>query len=135
MNTTNRAPKRLRIISIAGTLLLTSFLAACTVKDQASLASGPQVRMGVSDFIDKKVDVPVGQSIQVVDTVNSPHTVINGTWDGSTQKPGSEPGAPKANLNFTGEGQSQTIGPFKTTGDFKFYCTIHQGMNLDIAVK
>lgn len=116
--------------------LLSILFAACTIRDEASLPKGVQVKMGSSNFIDKTVTVKKGESITLVDTAASPHIITNGTWQGTTQKPSKEAGAPTANLNFAGTtGESKNIGPFTTAGKFTFYCTIHQGMNLDVTVQ
>lgn len=114
--------------------LLTIVLAACTIRDQASISTGPSVHMGGSDFIQHTISVKKGQSLTLIDDSASPHIVVNGTWDGSTQKPGKEPGAPAVNLNFAGN-DAKSAGPFNTAGTFKLYCTIHGGMNLTVTVQ
>ena len=114
--------------------LLTVLFAACTIREDTGVPAGPQVKMGPSDFIDKTITIKKGDSITLIDTATSPHTIVNGTWDGSTPKPGKEAGAPNVNLNFTG-GDSKSAGPFTTAGTFKLYCTIHGGMNLTVTVQ
>jgi plastocyanin len=116
--------------------LFTILFAACSIKDEASLPKGVQVKMGTSNFIDKAVTIKKGESLTLVDTAASPHIVVNGTWQGTTQKPAKETGAPTVNLNFTGTtGESKSAGPFTTAGTFKLYCTIHQGMDLTVTVQ
>ena len=116
--------------------LFTILFAACSIKDEASLPKGVQVKMGTSNFIDKAVTIKKGESLTLVDTASSPHVVVNGTWQGTTQKPAKEAGAPTVNLNFAGTtGESKSAGPFTTAGTFKLYCTIHQGMDLTVTVQ
>ncbi len=116
--------------------LFTILFAACSIRDEASLPKGVQVKMGSSNFIDKTVIIKKGQSITLVDTAAAPHIVVNGTWQGTTQKPSKESGAPTVNLNFAGTtGESKSAGPFTTAGKFELYCTIHQGMNLTVTVQ
>ena len=123
------------LIAMIGFALLSILLAACKIEDTASLSAGPQVKMGSSNFIDKTVTIKKGESITLVDTVNSPHVIANGTWDGTTAKPAKEAGAPTVNgLNFAGN-DSKPIGPFTTAGTFQIYCSIHQGMNLTVTVQ
>jgi plastocyanin len=47
-----------------------------------------------------------------------------------------ENGAPVVNnVQISGNGSSQAIGPFNTPGSFHLYCTIHPGMNLTVIVQ
>ncbi len=120
---------------ISGMILMTLLLTACGVVDSSTVSSGPQVRMGTTNFIDTTVTIQQGESIVLVDTVTSTHLITNGTWDGSTPKPKVEPDAPKVNVTVSNAGQQQRIGPFTSPGNFQMFCTIHQGMNLAISVK
>ncbi|HLG62147.1 MAG TPA: plastocyanin/azurin family copper-binding protein [Ktedonosporobacter sp.] len=122
------------LLVITSFALLTILFAACTIRDESSISSGPQVKMGASNFIDTTITIKKGESITLVDTATAPHIITNGTWDGTTQKPAKEAGAPTVNLNFSG-GDSKSAGPFTTAGTFKLYCTIHQGMNLTVTVQ
>ncbi|GHO45654.1 cupredoxin domain-containing protein [Ktedonospora formicarum] len=112
--------------------LFSVIIAACSIKEQVEAST--KVKMGSADFIDKEVTVKKGESIALVDTVSAPHTIANGSWAGNKAKVATEPGAPVvSNVNFTGN-DSKNIGPFTTAGTFKFYCTIHPGMNLTVTV-
>jgi len=122
------------LLVITSFALLTILFAACTIRDASTISTGPQVKMGPSDFIDKTITVKKGESITLVDTATAPHVIVNGTWDGTTPKPSKEAGAPTVNINFSG-GDSKSAGPFTTAGTFKLYCTIHQGMNLTVTVQ
>jgi plastocyanin len=122
------------LFGLIGFALLSIVLVACTIKDTAAGSSGPVAKMGSSTFITTAITIKKGESVNLVDTTSSPHVISNGTWNGSAAQPGAEAGAPKvSNLNFGGN-DSKAIGPFTTAGTFKFYCTIHPGMNLVVTV-
>ena len=122
------------LFGLIGLALLSIVLVACTIKDTATMSSGPVVKMGSSNFIDTTITLKKGETINLVATTSAPHVIANGIWDGSTAKPATETGAPKVNnLNFAGN-DSKSIGPFTTAGTFKLYCTIHPGMNLVVTV-
>jgi len=114
--------------------LLTILFAACTIRDSAAALAGPTVHMGGADFLQKSVTLKKGESVNLVDDSSSPHIVVNGSWDGTTQKPAQEAGAPTVKLQFNGN-DSSPMGPFNTAGTFHVYCTIHQGMNLEVIVQ
>lgn len=122
------------LFAMIGLALLTVLFAACSIKDAANLATGPKVKMGPSTFIDTTVTVPKGQSMTLVNTASDQHIIVNGEWQGAKQNPMTEPGAPKINDTIGGNG-STAVGPFTTAGTFKYYCTIHGGMNLTVTVK
>jgi plastocyanin len=70
----------------------------------------------------------------VDDDAFTPHRIANGTWENGTAKPARGPNAPKVNnVQINGSAQA-TLGPFPTAGIFKFYCTLHPGMNLTVIV-
>jgi plastocyanin len=114
--------------------LLTVLFAACTIRDSSAAATGPTVHMGGADFLQKSVTLKKGDSVNLVDDSTSPHIIVNGSWVGSQQKPAQEPGAPTVKLQFNGN-DSAPMGPFNTAGTFHVYCTIHQGMNLEVIVQ
>ena len=113
--------------------LLTTMLAACAIYDEASLPQGPQAHMAGASFLVSSVKVPKGQMLTLVDDSTAQHIIKNGTWNGSTPEPKTEPGAPTVNVTFNGN-DSSAIGPFNTAGTFQLYCTIHPGMNLTVNV-
>jgi plastocyanin len=114
--------------------LLSVVLAACSIKDSATANAGPSVHMGGSNFIESAITIKKGQSLNLIDTTASPHIIVNGYWQGSTQHPEKEAGAPTVNLNFSGN-DTHATPPFNTAGVFKLYCTIHGGMNLVVTVQ
>ena len=113
---------------------MTILLAACTIRDAASIPTGPSVKMGGNNFLQNTIILKKGDKLTLIDTAASAHIITNGYWDGSTQKPGKESGAPTVNLNFQGNDTSSTA-PFNTAGTFKLYCTIHDGMDLTVNVQ
>lgn len=120
----------------AGLLLfavLTIALAACAIRDE-SAASGPAAHMGNANFTTPSVTIPKGSSLALIDDVSVEHIITNGSWVNGKAVPKTESGAPTVNLTFNG-GDSATIGPFNTAGQFHLYCTIHPGMNLTIIVQ
>ena len=122
------------LFGVVGIALLTILFAACKVVDASNLASGPQVKMGGSDFIQHTVTIKKGETITLVDTSSAAHIIANGTWQGGTAKAAKEPGAPVINLNFVGSDTKPTAA-FTTAGTFQLYCTIHGGMNLTVTVQ
>lgn len=118
-------------------LLLLGFLsvvmAACTIRD-ASVASGPTVKMLGADFAQNTITIKKGEQLYLVNASSSSHIVTNGTWANGEAKASVESGAPQVNMNFVGN-DSATTPPFNTAGTFKLYCPIHGGMNLTVNVE
>jgi len=113
--------------------ILTTILAACAIYDETG-TSGPTVHMSNANFVQSTITITKGQSIDVIDDVSVAHTLKNGYWNGGTQMLKAEAGAPTVNLNFVG-GDSATMGPFNTSGQFKILCTVHPGMDLTVKVQ
>lgn len=125
-----------KCIALISLLVLATLpLTGCGIADNSAQSSGPQVRMGLSTFIDTAVTIQQGESVVLVNTVNSTHIITNGTWDGNTPIAKTETGAPKINTTIANVNQQQSIGPFTSPGTFQMYCTVHPGMNLAITVK
>ena len=92
------------------------------------------VHMGTTNFLVSSITIPKGSKLTLVDDVQVPHIIQNGSWDSSgTAKPAKEAGAPTVNDSFSG-GDTKDIGPFTTAGTYHLYCTIHTGMNLTVTV-
>jgi|SRR5581483_9379517 len=113
--------------------ILTTTIAACGIYDQSNVPQGPTAHMSGAVFVTPTITISKGQSITIVDDVAVEHIIKNGTWKGGTPDTTKEPGAPTVDLTFTGN-DSNTVGPFNTSGKFELYCTIHQGMNLTVTV-
>lgn len=92
------------------------------------------VHMGIASFTQQTITITKGSTLKLVDDGNFTHIIANGSWDGSTPKPASEPGAPVVR-NVQVNGGSITIGPFSTAGTYSIYCTIHPGMMLKVIVQ
>ena len=114
--------------------LLTAILAACSIYDEASVPKGPEAHMAGASFLVSSVNVKKGDMLTLVDDSSAQHIIKNGTWEGNTQKPATESGAPTVNVTLNGN-DSAPIGPFNTAGKFQLYCTIHPGMNLTVNVQ
>ncbi|HEY6542997.1 MAG TPA: hypothetical protein VIZ18_18790 [Ktedonobacteraceae bacterium] len=113
--------------------ILTTTIAACGIYDVSNVPTGPTVHMGAANFLQPSIKISKGQSIDFIDDVAVEHIIKNGTWNGNTPVTTSEPGAPSVNATFNGN-DTNTIGPFNTSGSFKLLCTIHPGMNLTVTV-
>ena len=115
--------------------LFSVLFAACAIVDTANLnANVPTVNMGGASFLQSSVTIKKGDMLNLVDQSSAEHIITNGSWEGSTQKPAKEAGAPSINHTYTGN-DSGTVGPFTNVGTFHIYCTIHPGMNLTVVVK
>lgn len=92
--------------------------------------------MNATNFTEKSVTVSKGSSLSLVNSSSVIHIISNGTWEnGTTPKPGAEPGAPKVSNMTVATGQTEKVGPFTTAGTFQLLCTVHPGMNLTVIVK
>ncbi len=120
------------IVGMIAFALMTVLFAACTIVDASTLNSGPQAHMTSNNFKESSINVKKGQKLILVDTVSVLHTIVNGTWQGSTQKPALEPGAPKVNVSIANG--SSPVGPFTQAGTFNLYCIIHPGMQIKVIV-
>lgn len=121
------------LAGIALLALLTTLLSACSIHDTA-VQSGPSVHMGNANFLQTSITISKGQSVALIDDVTVEHIITNGTWQNGVAKVGKESGAPAYNKTFNGN-DSDTLGPFNTSGTFEYYCTIHPGMNLTVVVQ
>jgi plastocyanin len=115
---------------VAVLLLITCGLTGC-----GSSASGNQVHMNDTDFVQSSITIEKGESVTLVADTFSAHVIANGTWENGASRPSKESGAPVINNVSVGGNSSQTIGPFTTAGSFKLYCTVHSGMNLTVVVQ
>lgn len=121
------------LIGFALLAILTTVLAACSIRDTSGPA-GPVVHMGNADFLQSTITIKKGESVLLVDDVASTHIITNGEWKDSKPVTASESGAPSYNKTFGGN-DSDSLGPFNTTGTFHYYCTVHENMNLTITVQ
>ncbi len=120
------------IVGMIAFALMTVLFAACTIVDASTLNNGPQAHMGNAVFKAASINVKKGQKLILVDDVAVQHIIVNGTWNGSTQAPKLEPGAPKVYASINGGATS--VGPFTQAGSFNLYCTIHAGMQIKVIV-
>ena len=122
------------LFAIVVSSLLALLLTGCAIVDTSTQPTGPTVHMSGADFVQHSITVKTGDSITLIDDAASPHTITNGSWVNGVAKPAKENGAPTVLLSFNGN-DSQSLGPFTTSGTFHFYCTIHQNMNLTVVVQ
>ncbi|HKV59566.1 MAG TPA: hypothetical protein VJO32_14830 [Ktedonobacteraceae bacterium] len=113
--------------------ILTTTIAACGIYDEANVPTGPTVHMSGAVFVVTSITIKKGESINLIDDVAVEHIIKNGSWKGNTPDLTKEPGAPTVDATFNGN-DSGMIGPFNTSGSFKLFCTIHQGMDLTVTV-
>ena len=113
--------------------LLAMTLAACSIHDTSG-PSGPTVHMGNANFTENSITISKGQSINLIDDVAVEHIITNGHWNNGQPDTAKESGAPSYNATFNGN-DSNTLGPFTTSGTFHYYCTIHPGMDLTVVVQ
>ena len=122
------------VIGLALFGILTLSLASCAIVDTGNTANLPTVHMGGAVFIQTTITIHKGDMLNLVDDASSTHIIVNGSWQGNTQKPATENGAPTVNHTFTGN-DGAAVGPFTTAGTFHLYCTVHPGMNLTVTVQ
>lgn len=121
------------LVGVAILAILTTILAACSIHDTGG-PSGPTVHMGNANFVQTTITISKGQSINVIDDVAVVHIITNGEWQSGVAHQAKEGGAPSYNKTFNGN-DSDTLGPFTTSGTFHYYCTVHPGMNLTVTVQ
>src|SRR5512142_454737 len=97
-----RAMKQLLALVVVLSLV-SVLIGACGGSSAGTSSPAPtEVHMGQTNFVQSSVSISKGGSISLIDDVASTHIIANGTWQGSTPKPGAEAGAPPANhLHFT----------------------------------
>lgn len=132
------ASKLMKKVFLVGALCMLTivFLASCANGNSTSNANSPNtVHMNDMAFLQSSITIKKGESVTLTDDVSTIHIIANGTWDSNgTAKPMKEPGAPSVQAQFNGN-DSQTFGPFNTSGTYHLYCTVHPNMNLTVIVK
>ncbi len=120
------------LVGMVAFALMTVLFAACTIVDASTLNTGPQAHMTSNNFKLSSINIKKGQKLILVDDVAVLHSILNGSWNGTSQNHKQESGAPTVNVNIASG--SAAIGPFTQAGTFNIYCTIHAGMQLKIIV-
>jgi plastocyanin len=124
--------------------LLTLAIAACTSGSgtgSSATNAGTEngnytVHLSEQNFVQSAITISKGSSITLVDDAATPHIIANGSWTNGSPQPMQESGMPAvSNLQISGSGSSQTIGPFNTPGTYHLYCTVHPGMDLTVTVQ
>jgi plastocyanin len=87
-------------------------------------------------FAQSSITIGKGSSITLVDDTSTLHVIANGSWVNGTAQSMQEHGAPTMNnMQISGSGSTQSVGPFTAAGTFHLYCPVHPGMNLTVVVK
>jgi len=128
--------KKLIAILVALSLFTVLTAASCGGSGGSAGSAGAGVHMGETTFTQTSVTISKGSSLNLIEDVPVTHIISNGTWVNSVAKPAIEPGAPTvSNLQFNAFGQSMTVGPFNTAGNYQLYCSVHVNMNLTVVVE
>ena len=124
-----------KIIGVLTLLALFSvFVVACG--GGTSGGGSNTVSLAATSFSPASITIKKGDSITLANQTSTVHIIANGSWNGNTPNPKQEVGAPVVNnMQFSSANQTQTIGPFNTTGTFHYYCSVHPGMNLTVTVQ
>lgn len=124
------------IFFCAVTLAIAACGAAGTGGAGGSAGNGnATVHMSDQNFAQSTITIHKGGSITLTDDTATPHIIANGMWENGSPMPMHEQGMPGANnVQVSGSGSSQTVGPFMTSGTFHLYCTVHPGMSLTVVV-
>ena len=124
--------KKLMAVLIVLSLIIV-FAGAC---GGSSGSGSNDVHLGSTNFTQSSITISKGSSLNLIDDGAVTHIIANGSWVNGTPMPATEPGAPTVNnVQFNTSGQSQTIGPFNTTGTYHLYCSVHPNMNLTVIVQ
>ena len=121
------------LLALCGVISL--LLVACGIGGSASNTAENPVHMNDTNFVQASITIKKGERLTLIDDAFTSHIVANGTWENGTAHSARETGAPlvkDVQINGTG---SQALGPFTMAGTYKFYCTIHSGMNLTVVVQ
>jgi plastocyanin len=122
-------------------LLLGAILIAAIIQPGSAVATidnsgDATVHMSATNFDQTIMVVSKGKSLTLVNDGNYTHIIANGTWSKGQAVVQHQTNQPAVNnVAVVGPGKSLTIGPFNTAGTYHFYCTVHPGMNLTIAVR
>src|SRR5437667_10963374 len=81
---------------------ITVLLTACAIVDTSTMSTGPAVHMGGSTIIQRSITINKGDMLKLVNDSSAQHIIVNDTWQGTTPKPGAEPGAPTVNKTNNG---------------------------------
>jgi hypothetical protein len=127
------------VAGVAGMLLGAILIGAIAQPDatptSSSMTNGvPTVHLSAANFTQSSVIISKDSKLLLVDDVAVPHILANGSWQNGTATAVNEPGAPNV-TNVQVNANSAEIGPFARAGNYRIYCTIHQGMNLTIIVQ
>jgi len=125
-----------KIIGVLALLALFSMFVVACGGGGTSGGGSNTVGLAATSFSPASITIKKGDSITLANQTSTVHIIANGGWNGNTPNPKQESGAPVVNnMQFSSANQTQTIGPFNTTGTFHYYCSVHPGMNLTVTVQ
>lgn len=94
-----------------------------------------EVHTNSGNFAQPSVMLHKGETIKLVNDASVVHVISLGTWNNGVAQPEKEPGAPNVHNQQLPANGSITIGPWKTSGIYHIYCTVHVNMKMTVNVK
>lgn len=120
---------------VIGALLLGALAQpAPAVTAASTIGSVPAVHLGLGNFDQPAVTIPVGSKLILADDAGVVHILAYGSWDQGRAHPEAPAGAPALD-NLRVNSGNEELGPFITAGTYHIYCVIHPGMNLTVTVQ
>lgn len=102
--------------------------------DEPSTASGPVVKMPLTQFDPAKISIKVGETLTWENSNDIGHTLVQGTYEvDSAGQRTSEKDDGTFTLDVKKKGDKVTH-TYATAGTFDYYCTIHKAMNGTVTV-
>ena len=104
--------------------------------DKSSSVGGAHVSLKLLAFTPDKLTVKVGTKVTWTDDEAITHTVTSGTPVGidpqTSLRAGQKPDG-KFNAKLNGKGSTFSF-TYNTAGTYRYYCSIHLGMNAEVVV-
>lgn len=120
---------------VVGVLLLGALAQPAPAATASSTINGvPAVHMGLGNFDQSTVTIPVGSKLILADDAGVVHILAYGSWDQNKAHPESPAGAPALDNLRVSSGNVE-LGPFTAAGTYHIYCVVHPGMNLTVTVQ
>lgn len=102
--------------------------------DEPSTASGPVVKMPLTQFDPAMISIKVGETLTWENSNDIGHTLVQGTYEvDSAGQRTSEKDDGTFTLDVKKKGDTVTH-TYATAGTFTYYCTIHKAMNGTVTV-
>jgi plastocyanin len=102
--------------------------------DEPTTASGPVVKMPLTQFDPAKISIKVGDTLTWENSNDIGHTLVQGTYEvDSAGQRTSEKDDGTFTLDVKKKGDKVTH-TYATAGTFDYYCSIHKAMNGTVTV-